>query len=126
MSKAKAFSKPNMPLTPPIFYILLSLSVRERHGYEIMKQVREDSNNKISLGPGTLYSAIKRMLDAGLIVELDERPILSDDERRKYYKITEKGRELLATELTRFADALSLARKKKIFPNSIKNISLAI
>lgn len=112
MSKAKQFSKV-MPLTPPIFYILLALSTNERHGYDIMKQVASDSNNKIKLGPGTLYGAIKRMLEEKLIAEVASS--LSDDPRRRYYKLTEKGRQTLSTELKRYHEAIELAKKKRIF-----------
>ena len=76
MSKRKQFSE-QMPLTPAIFYILLSLAVKERHGYDIMKQVEQDSSGKIKLGPGTLYGAIKRMLEDKLIIEkkLSKAPV---------------------------------------------------
>lgn len=110
MSKQRQFSKDSMPLTPAIFYILLSLAMKERHGYDIMKQVREDSNGKIQLGPGTLYGAIKRMLDEKLIRELD-----SKDARRRYYQLTEKGRAIMHTEIERYNDAVELARKRNIF-----------
>src|SRR5258705_20464 len=85
MSKSKAFSNSNVSLTPQIFYILLALATKERHGYEIMKQVENDSKSKVKLGPGTLYGAIKRMLEEKLIVELD-----TTHSRRKYYKLTVK------------------------------------
>lgn len=58
MSKAKQFSQPGLPLTPPVFYILLSLSLKQRHGYEILKQVEEHSGGAVRLGPGTLYSTL--------------------------------------------------------------------
>ena len=78
MSKLKAFSNENTPLTPSIFYILLTLAQKERHGYDIMKQVNNDSHNKIKLGPGTLYGAIKRMLEEKLYVsEIDFRFLVS-------------------------------------------------
>src|SRR5256885_14408888 len=93
MSKTKSFSNSNVSLTPQIFYILLSLATKERHGYEIMKQVEKDSNGKLKLGPGTLYGAIKRMLEEKLIVEID-----TDHSRRKYYKLTDKGRAIFSNE----------------------------
>src|SRR5438128_1057867 len=80
MSKTKQFSK-IMPLTPAVFYILLSLSTKKRHGYDIMKQVASDSNGKVSLGPGTLYGAIKRMLEEKLIAEVSSG---FGHERRRY------------------------------------------
>lgn len=109
MSKTKSFSRPGLPLTPPVFHILLALSTRDRHGYDIMKQVQQDSRGKIKLGPGTLYSSIKRMLEAGLIIEAEER-VEPDDERRKYYRLTDKGRETLLTEIERLSEALEVAK----------------
>lgn len=102
-------------LTPAVFYILLALSIKERHGYEIMKQVKEDSNGKVAMGPGTLYGSIKRMIADGLIIETEERPDPErDDERRRYYKITEKGRKNLSVELERYAQALKVAQSRNL------------
>ena len=112
MSKSKAFSNSNVSLTPQIFYILLSLATKERHGYEIMKQVESDSQSKVKLGPGTLYGAIKRMLEEKLIVELD-----TNHSRRKYYKLTEKGRAIFSNELQRYREAVELAKKRNLFTN---------
>lgn len=110
MSKRKAFINPQLPLTPPIFYILLSLATKERHGYDIMKQVQEDSKGKVNLGPGTLYGAIKRMAEAKLVVAVDN----SSSDRRKYYKLTEKGRSIFSNELGRYHDAVKLAKKRSL------------
>lgn len=105
-----------LTLTPPVFYILLALAIKERHGYEIMKQVRNDSKEKVQLGPGTLYGAIKRMLEEGLIIETDERlDETLNNERRRYYKLTDLGRQSLHTELERMEDALETAKKGNIF-----------
>ena|ERR1041385_2640595 len=112
MSKSKAFSNSNVSLTPQIFYILLSLATKERHGYEIMKQVEKDSNSKVRLGPGTLYGAIKRMLEENLIIEID-----TNHSRRKYYKLTEKGRAIFSNELQRYKEAVELAKKRNLFAN---------
>jgi DNA-binding PadR family transcriptional regulator len=103
------------PLTPAVFYILLALGIQERHGYEIMKQVQADSDGQVKLGPGTLYGSIKKMLEENLIVEVEERPDPTlDDERRRYYRLTEQGRSMLSTELQRFNQALEVARKAKL------------
>lgn len=99
-------------LSQPEFYILLSLAIKERHGYEIMKQVEHDSRGKVHLGPGTLYGAIKRMLQSGLIEE-----VAGDNLRRKYYMLTEKGRTSLSSEIERYNDAIELAKRKNLFPN---------
>jgi hypothetical protein len=78
-----ATTKCTPPLTPAVFHILLALSTGERHGYAIMKQVEADSQGQVTMGPGTLYGSLKRMLDAGLVQESDKRvdPKM-DDERR--------------------------------------------
>jgi DNA-binding PadR family transcriptional regulator len=109
------FENNDTPLTPAVFYILLALAVKERHGYDIMKQVQEDSKGKVKLGPGTLYGSIKKMLEEELIKEVDERPDpLLDDERRRYYKLTELGQKMLAIELQRFSEALKVAKNAKL------------
>ncbi|MCK5567545.1 MAG: PadR family transcriptional regulator [Actinomycetia bacterium] len=104
-------------LTPSVFYILLALCNKERHGYEIMKQAEYDSDGKIEMGPGTLYGSIKRMLADGLIEEAYERPSPeSDDERRKYYRLTEFGGKQLSMELNRYKNAIKLAQKRNLLP----------
>jgi len=94
------------------FYILLSLAIKSRHGYEIMKQVEQDSGRKVLLGPGTLYGSIKRMLHSRLIEEVP-----GDNPRRKYYRLTENGRTSLFSELERYDDAVELAKRKNVFKN---------
>lgn len=107
------------PLTPAVFHILLSLSNGERHGYGIMKQVEADSQGKVSMGAGTLYGSLKRMLDAGLVQESDKRvdPEM-DDERRIYYQITGIGAQALAAELERYNRIVTLARERKLYPKT--------
>jgi DNA-binding PadR family transcriptional regulator len=107
------------PLTPAVFHILLALSSGERHGYGIMKQVEADSQGKVSMGAGTLYGSLKRMLDAGLVQESDKRvdPEM-DDERRIYYQITGAGAEALAAELERYQRIVSVAQQRKLFPKT--------
>ncbi len=100
-------------ISPQVLFILLSLAVKKRHGYEIMKQVKLDSNGKISMGPGTLYGAIKRMLKDGWIKEAGM------SNRRKYYSLTEFGRKNLSSELQRYDDILIQARKKEIIKNPL-------
>jgi DNA-binding PadR family transcriptional regulator len=104
------------PLTPAVFHILLALSSGERHGYGIMKQVEADTQGKVSMGNGTLYGSLKRMLDAGLVRESDKRvdPEM-DDERRIYYQITGVGAKALAAELDRYKRIVTLAQEKKLF-----------
>ncbi len=102
-----------LPLTPPVFHILLALADGERHGYAVMQEVRARSNGKIRLGPGTLYYSIKRMLTNGLIEESAERPTDNDDERRRYYRVTPFGRSVAEAESRRLAELVELARAKK-------------
>lgn len=107
------------PLTPAVFHILLALSTGERHGYGIMKQVEKDSQGKVSMGAGTLYGSLKRMLDSGLVKESDKRvdPEM-DDERRIYYQITGIGAKALAAELERYQRIVTLARERKLYPKA--------
>ena len=107
------------PLTPAVFHILLALSSGERHGYGIMKQVEADSQGKVSMGPGTLYGSLKRMLEAGLVKESDKRvdPEM-DDERRIYYQITGVGAQQLAAELERYQQIVAIAQQRKLFPGT--------
>jgi DNA-binding PadR family transcriptional regulator len=92
------------------FTILLALSLRERHGYEIIQQVEEDSNGKIKLGPGALYTSIKQLKAHGLILEIAH----SDDTRRKYYKLSPTGMKALEEELEYYDRAIALAKKRKL------------
>src|SRR5713226_2203522 len=104
-----------LPLTPPVFHILLALSDGERHGYAIMQQVAADTNGALQLGPGTLYGCLKRMLAARLVEESDERPDPHlDDERRRYYRITDFGARTVRAEAQRLAAAVSAAQAKRL------------
>jgi DNA-binding PadR family transcriptional regulator len=110
-------SNPNafLPLKPSVFHILLSLVDSDRHGYGIMQEVQNSTNGKVKLGPGTLYGAIKRLLADGLIIESHERPDSElDDERRRYYKITELGRKVITLEAMRLADLVDMAQVKQL------------
>jgi DNA-binding PadR family transcriptional regulator len=111
-----ATTDPNslLPLTPAVFHILLALMDQERHGYGIMKEVEAQTDGDMLLRPGTLYQAIKRMLDLGLIEESDERPDQAlDDERRRYYKLSGLGRKVVAAEMERLRKLLQIARDKQ-------------
>jgi DNA-binding PadR family transcriptional regulator len=103
------------PLTPAVLHILLALSTGARHGYGIMKQVEADSSAKVRMGPGTLYGSLRRMIDAGLIRENDQRidPEI-DDERRIYYEITGLGQQALAAELQRYREVVAVAGRRRL------------
>jgi DNA-binding PadR family transcriptional regulator len=107
------------PLTPAVFHILLALSSGERHGYGIMKQVEADTQGKVSMGNGTLYGSLKRMLDAGLVEESDKRvdPEM-DDQRRIYYRLTGIGVKALEAELERYKRIVNLAQERKLYPKT--------
>lgn len=103
------------PLPSAAFQILLALAGEELHGYAIMRQVAEQTGNRIRLGPGTLYSSIRVLLENGLIEESAAREDAdSSDERRRYYRITTAGRKLAQSEAQRLAEVLRVARAKKI------------
>lgn len=104
-----------LPLTLAVFYILVSLADRDRHGYAIMQEVRARSAGAVRLGPGTLYGAISRMLNDGLIVETKERPDPEiDDTRRRYYRLTDRGGRALAAEGKRLENLARLARSTRV------------
>src|SRR5436309_852165 len=104
-----------LPLTPPVFHILLALADEERHGYGIMQDVAQQTDGSLQLGPGTLYGCLKRMLAAGLVEESDERPDPAlDDERRRYYRMTAAGRRVVRAEAQRLAGAVMAARAKLV------------
>jgi DNA-binding PadR family transcriptional regulator len=104
-----------VPLTPAVFHILLALAERERHGYSIMQEIAAHTKGKLRIGPTTLYRSIKHMLADGLIIEEDERPDPElDDERRRYYRLTEFGRRVALAEAERLAQALAVAQTKPL------------
>jgi DNA-binding PadR family transcriptional regulator len=104
-----------LPLTPAVFHILLALSDQERHGYAIMREVGIQTGDQLHLGPGTLYGCLKRMLAAGLVEESEERPDPElDDQRRRYYRITDLGRRVTRLEAQRMDVAVTAARSKKL------------
>jgi DNA-binding PadR family transcriptional regulator len=115
MAKPKIDPKDRLPLTPAVFHVLLSLAGGERHGYAIMQDVTQSTDGQIKMGPGTLYGTVKRLLEAQLIEESDERPDPSlDDERRRYYRLTAVGEEVVRAEARRYAQIVELARGKKL------------
>jgi DNA-binding PadR family transcriptional regulator len=121
-------------MTSAVLHILLSLAAEDRHGLGIAADVKEFTNGRLEFGPGTLYGTIKRLLDAGLIEDLaqpsgDEReeprerrawrgatrgPAFKDDPRRRYYRITPKGRKALAVETADMASVLTVAKRRRV------------
>jgi DNA-binding PadR family transcriptional regulator len=102
------------PLTPAEFQVLLSLADGDKHGYAILKAVARGSD-EITLGPATLYTIIRRFLASGFIAESAHRPDPSlDDERRRYYRLTDRGRTMARTEVQRLEAVLAMARAKPL------------
>ena len=89
-----------LPLTPPVFHVLIALADGQKHGYAVLKEVEERTGGKVQLSTGTLYAIIKRLLNDGLIEEIDERPD-GDDERRRYYSLTDFGKQVAMAEARR-------------------------
>ena len=108
-----------LPLTPAVFFILLALSEGDKHGYAIMQDARELSDGQFRMGPGTLYTTIQRLLDLLLIEETEGTSShSSNDSRRRYYRLTRLGRQLLAVELGRMENVVRRAREKKFVPRT--------
>ena len=103
----------HLPLTPAMFQVIVALADGEKHGYAIIKEVSRRTDGKVQLRAATLYTAIRRFVDAGLIQESAERPDPAlDDERRRYYRLTDRGRAVAVAEARRMAETLAQAREK--------------
>jgi DNA-binding PadR family transcriptional regulator len=106
-----------LPLTPAALNVLVALADGERHGYGIMLEVKERTGGRVRLGPGTLYGAIKRLKEGGVIEESGGKSgTVTDEERRRYYRLTDFGREVLAAEVARLDGLVRAARRKGVFP----------
>ncbi len=107
------------PLTPAVFHILLALVDGQRHGYGIVQEIAGRSGGTVRMGPGTLYGSIKRMLADGLIVETEQRPDPAiDDERRRYYQVTDLGYRVATAEARRLEQLVRVAHAKRLLPRS--------
>lgn len=104
----------HLPLTPVAFEILLALADGEQHGYRIMQEVESRSDGRVTLHAGTLYRALARLLESGLIEELDERPTCGDDERRRYYRLSPLGVAVAKAETDRLAGQVAAARSRRL------------
>jgi DNA-binding PadR family transcriptional regulator len=103
-----------LPLKTNWFHILLSLAAGEQHGYAIMQDVLAQTTGKVRLWPATLYGAIKRLIEAGLIEESDVRPAPEeDDARRRYYRLTALGRQVLDAECDRLQGLVRAIRSTR-------------
>lgn len=103
-----------LPLTAAMFHVLVALADGDRHGYAIIKDVSARSAGAVQLGTGTLYGIVKRLLADGLVVECRKRPpATEDDSRRRYYRLTEFGRRVMAAETERLEAMVSAARSTR-------------
>jgi DNA-binding PadR family transcriptional regulator len=103
-------SKDRQPLSPAVFAILLALAGGEKHGYAIMKEAAEPAGGAIKMGPGTLYGSIDRMIRDSLVEETG----FTDDDRRRYYRITSLGLKVFSAELSRIGNIVRAARSKPL------------
>lgn len=103
-----------LPLPVSQLHILMALATGDKHGYAIMREVQGFTDGMVTMGPGTLYGAVKQMLRAGLITESDERPDPElDDQRRRYYRLTDLGNRVLDAEVARMEQLAHAARIRR-------------
>jgi len=111
-----------LPLTAPVYHVLVALAGDEQHGYAIIKTVARQTDERVLLSTGTLYGIVKRLLAEGLIVETVRRPAAAnDDERRRYYRITDLGRRVAVAEARRLEKMVAVARSTRLLgePGSV-------
>lgn len=107
-----------LPLSEAVFQILLALADEDRHGYGIIREVGERTDGRVRLGPGTLYGAVKRLREQGIVAEVEGEPVLEGEERRRYYRLTPFGREVAMLEAKRFERLVETARRKRLIPQA--------
>jgi DNA-binding PadR family transcriptional regulator len=108
-----------LPLTPAVLEILLALAEEDLHGYAIMREVERRTGGQTRLGPGTLYRSVGQLLERGWIREADERPDPKlDDERRRYYRLTDLGRRAAIAEVGRLEGLVRTARRRGLSPTA--------
>jgi len=111
----------HLPLTPPVFHILLALADGSRHGYGIMKEIAKHTDGELQMGAGTLYGSLQRLLDLGWVVEAAApAPETARDEKRRYYRLTSIGRRILGAEVRRLDGLVRVARGIRGVPRSAK------
>lgn len=108
-------SKPEteVPLKPAVFHILMALAEQHRHGLGIADEIETSTGGSIRLGPGTLYRSLKEMTEDGLVAEVHP-PRPDEDPRRKFYRITEAGSEVLQAEASRYEQIVEIARQRHV------------
>ena len=108
-----------LPLPPATLHILLAVAETERHGYAIMQDVEARTDGELRLSAGTLYRAVARMVEQGLIVEVDKRRTRADDERRRYYRITPFGSSVARAEVRRLLQLVRHAQARGLTPRAV-------
>src|ERR1700721_2219831 len=120
MTKRNEEIQQMLPLSLPVFHMLLSLTEGERHGYALKREILQRTDKRVNLGSGALYGAINKMLEQELIVESDERPDPHlDDERRRYSRITPRGRRVVRAEVARLRAVIQLAEVRLKLPDPV-------
>jgi len=111
-------ARTHLPLTPAVFHILLALSAGDKHGYAVIVDVRDRTAGEVRLGTGTLYTAIKRLLERGLIedAEAPADEVQEGEQRRRYYTLTELGYGVVQAEAERLERLVGIARERELLP----------
>jgi DNA-binding PadR family transcriptional regulator len=104
-----------LPLSAPVFHVLVALADGDRHGYAIIKDVAERTGGVQRLGAGTLYAILKRLLEDDLIAEVEGPAAETADQRRRYYRLTPRGRQVAKAEVDRLERAVASARASRLF-----------
>jgi len=119
MARSRFDADTYLPLTPAMFQVLVALADGDKHGYAIVKEVDRRSGGQLALSTGTLYTIIRRFEQEGVIAESAVRPEAAlDDERRRYYRLTDFGRDVARAEGRRMESALGMARAKNLIPKT--------
>lgn len=116
MTRASPDPAELLPLSEAVFQVLLALADESRHGYAIMQEVEERTEGRVRLGPGTLYGALKRLREQGVVEELEDGPAAEGDDRRRHYRLTPFGREIAVLEAKRLERLLDTAHHKRLLP----------
>ena len=105
------------PLAPAVFHILLALADREKHGYAVMKSIEDHTEGALRMGAGTLYSNLQRLTESGWVVEVTPPQARSArDDRRRFYRLTDAGRQALGAEVRRLEALVQLAKRRRLRP----------
>ena len=115
-SRQRSQAEQFLPLTANVFYILLALADGEKHGYGIILDIRDRTGGEVTIGTGTLYTAIKRLMIQGLIEETGR--VDDEDPRRRYYRLASLGRHVARAQAREFEQLTTLARQSRLLPSS--------